>query len=143
MYERHEEHRSWAREQMSEANLGQSVSTAVERLLEVWWTQNHTELTRKATIESFEKLAQGHALVVEPEQNEVWEALRPGNVYVRDRVRVKFDAYLNEAGRHHNNRRGVVVAVRNGDVIVRYDDGKQPPFEGVHHSPHKLEKRVR
>lgn len=143
MYEKHEDRRTWAREQMKEANLGQSVTTAVERLLNVWWTQNHTADTAALTLESFNRLAQGFALVPEVEDNEIWMAARPGTLYVRDEVRVKFDAYRGEVGQFHNRRRGRIVAVRNGDIIVKYEDGKQPPFDGARHSPHALEKRVR
>jgi hypothetical protein len=128
---------------MSEAAYPQSVTTAVERLLEVWYTQNHTPQTLQLTLDGFTKLAQGHALVAPADNNEQWVPLKPGNVVIRDLVRVKFDAYSGEAGQHHNNRRGRVVAIRHGDIIVKYDDGKQPPGDGVHHSPHALEKRIR
>lgn len=141
MYEPHQERREWARAQMSEANYPQDVTTAVERLLEVWYTQRHTAQTQELTLDGFTKLARGHAIVME-QPDEKWVPLKPGNVVVRDYVRVKFDAYAGEVGAHHNNRRGRVVGIRHGDIIVRYDDGKQPPGDGVHHSPHALEKRI-
>jgi hypothetical protein len=143
MYEPNSERRDWARAQMTEANYPQEVKTAVERLLEVWYTQRHSGQTHDLTLDAFNKLAQGHAIVVADSGDETWVQLKPGNVVIRDQVRVKFDAYSGEVGTHHNNRRGRVVAIRHGDIIVRYDDGKQPPGDGVHHSPYALEKRVR
>lgn len=143
MYEPHSERKEWARTQMTEARYPQEVQTAVERLLEVWYTQRHNNQTQELTLEGFAKLAQGHALIPVTEENETWVQLKPGNVVIRDVVRVRHDAYAGEVGQHHNGRRGRVVAIRHGDIIVRYEDGKQPPGDGVHHSPHALEKRVR
>ena len=42
----------------------------------------------------------------------------------------------------HNGRRGVVVGVRYGDVIVKMTDGKEPALEGAHYPPQKLEKLI-
>lgn len=142
MFEPNKERRDWARAQMTEARIPQPVTTAVERLLEVWYTQNHTEQTRDLTIGTFEQLARGFALVQTP-GDELWIAAKPGGLVIRDRVRVKADAYAGDPGRMHNGRLGVIVGIRHGDIIVKYDDGKHPPFDGVHHSPHALEKRVR
>ena len=142
MFEEDSERRDWARAQMSEAGYPQEVCTAVERLLDVWWTQRHSPQTATLTLDTFHKLAQGFAVVPE-KPDEAWQSVKPGNVVVRDEVRVKFDAYRGEVGQSHNNRRGYVVAIRHGDIIVRYDDGKQPPGDGVHHSPYALEKRLR
>lgn len=134
----------WARQQLTDAGYPQQIKTAIERLLEVWWTQNHTHQTRQLTLEAFDKLAQGQALIPEVEGDEVWEPVKPGSIYVRDTIRVRFDAYNDElTGRNHNGRRGVVVAIRSGDVIVNYTDGRMPEGKGVHHSPHSLEKLVK
>lgn len=143
MYEPDSEHRDWARAQMTEARYPQEVQTAVERLLDVWWTQRHSTQTRDLTLDGFTKLAQGHALATPEEENETWVQLKPGNVVIRDAVRVKHNAYAGQVGEQHNGRRGRVVAIRNGDIIVRYEDGKQPPGDGVHHSPYALEKRTK
>lgn len=133
----------WAMRQLQEAQYPQPVITAVERLLEVWWTQNHTHQTGTLTLEAFTKLSQGQALIPENDKDETWEPVKPGSIYVRDTIRVRFDAYDDElTGRNHNGRRGVVVAIRSGDVIVNYSDGRMPEGKGVHHSPHMLEKRV-
>jgi hypothetical protein len=143
MYEPDSDRRDWARAQMTEANYPQDVRTAVERLLDVWWTQRHTPDTGPLTLDAFNKLAQGFAIVTKKDENETWVAVKPGNIVIRDLVRVKFDAYRGEVGQHHNDRRGRVVGIRHGDVIVKYDDGKLPSSDGVHHSPFVLEKRVR
>lgn len=143
MHEPYEEQRKWARSQMTAADYPAPIQLAVERLLDVWWTQNHTDKTRDATLTLFEKLARNQSIIAPHDVDELWAALKPGNVVVRDQVRVKADAYRDEAGRLHNGRRGVVIAIRHGDIIIKYDDGKHPPFDGVHHSPHSLEKRVR
>jgi hypothetical protein len=73
----------------------------------------------------------------------MWIPLQPGQVTVADVVRVKADAFSDKLGPIHNGRKGTVVAVRYGDIIVNSTDGKTPELKGVHYSPYKLEKRVR
>lgn len=132
----------WAREQMNDLNVDQATRTAVERLLEVWWTQNHSDRSRDLTLSTFDHLARGESLV--KETDEVWEPVKPGSIAVRDEVRVRSDAYSDQpTGRAHNGRRGVVVAIRSGDVIIRYTDGRTPEGNGVHHSPHALERLLK
>lgn len=132
----------WAHQQMNDVGYPQQIKTAIERLLDVWWTQNHSDQSRTLTLEGFVKLAQGQSLVVESD-DEVWDPVKPGQIHVRDEIRVRADAYSDQpTGRAHNGRRGVVVAIRNGDVIVNYTDGRTPPGQGVHHSPHALERRI-
>jgi hypothetical protein len=134
----------WAREQMSALKYEERMMTRVAQLLEVWWTQYHDNQSRDLTLETFGKLARGQALVVQSDVNEAWEPVKPGDIYVRNEIRVRFDAYTDEpTGRAHNGRRGVVVAIRNGDIIVNYTDGRMPEGQGVHHSPHSLERLVR
>lgn len=142
MYEPNEEHRDWARSQMTEANYPQAIKTAVERLLEVWWRQNHTPETEETTLNVFDILARGHALVAPVAENERWVEAKLGRIGPRDYVRVKANAYRDEVGMVHNLRRGRVIGIRYGDIIVKYEDGKHPPFDAVHHSPHSLEIRV-
>lgn len=132
----------WAHQQMDDVGLPQDIQTAINRLLDVWWTQNHSDRSRELTLDAFVKLAQGWSLVVGSD-DEVWELVKPGGIYVRDEIRVRGDAYSDQVtGRAHNGRRGVVVAIRNGDVIVNYTDGRTPPGQGVHHSPQALERRI-
>ena len=47
-----------------------------------------------------------------------------------------------EQGKAYNGRRGRVVGVRYGDVIVKTDDGKTPVLDGIHFKPENLEKLV-
>lgn len=135
---------TWYVEQMREAGVAQQVQTSVLRLLEVWDTMNHTNVSRDETLDVFGKLARGHALVEQPMTvEEVWEPARPGALVMGDRVRVFLNAYDGEAGLVHNGRRGLIVAIRYGDIVVRYDDEHEPKIDGARHSPHMLEKRVR
>lgn len=143
MYEPNEDQRKWARTQLDEASYPKPTSDAVISLLDVWWRQAHSEESRELTLDAFQKLARGFALAIASDPDEVWEQAKPGFISRGDQVRVRADAYRGPAGQAHNGRRGRVVGVRRGDVIVKYEDGKYPPNDGVHHSPHSLEKRIR
>jgi hypothetical protein len=118
-----------------------SVKTSVLRLLDTWWTLGRNPAEHGSILQAFTRLVSGHALA-EPEDPAKWEDARPGAVTTRMEVRVKDDAYSGEAGPLHNGRRGVVVAIRYGDVIVDYRDGRQPAMKGVHHSPNSLQRRI-
>ena len=48
----------------------------------------------------------------------------------------------NPKGKIHNGRRGKIVSIRYGDIIVKTTDGKEPMMEGFHYTPQQLEKRV-
>jgi PHP family Zn ribbon phosphoesterase len=74
--------------------------------------------------------------------NEIWEPGMPGFIRVGDEVRVLANAFEGELGQLHNGRRGRVVAVRSGDVIVKTTDGREPVLDGSHYSPYKVEKLV-
>jgi hypothetical protein len=140
VYEPNGDQRGWALGQMDDARLPQPIKTAVIRLLDVWWTQNHTKQTFDLTLTTFDALARGHALAPKGGHDERWAVVKPGGIVRGEQVRVRFDAYSGPAGEAHNGRRGRVVALRQGDVIVKYDDKRQPPGDGVHHSPFVLEK---
>lgn len=134
----------WENEQMAEARLDKATAAAVRRVLEAWWAGTGSQgIKVDVAVDSFVKLARGEALVPKVDETAVWDQLKPGRVHVRDDVRVRLGAYEGDAGRAHNGRWGRVVAVRYGDVVVRYEDGRQPVFEAVHHSPDKLERRVK
>jgi len=142
VFEPNDDKRKWAHSQMEEAKVAQPIETAVLRLLEVWWTQNHTNESRTLTLDTFNRLARGWTLVLADPVEERWVQAKPGMIVRSNIVRVKSDAYQGDAGEVHNGRRGRVVAIRYGDIIVKYEDGKHPAFEGVHHSPHVLEKLI-
>jgi len=130
----------WENAQMKEARLPHDARAATRRLLNAWAAVTVPSGQVETALEAFSTLVRGKALVVPDRSDERWEIARPGRIHARDTVRVKRDAYSDDAGRAHNGRRGRVVGVRYGDIIVCYEDGRQPPFEAVHHPPTKLEK---
>jgi len=132
----------WAREQFVAGKVRVVVGKAVLELLDTWKTLDLKEEHAKSAVEVFSKLALNHSLIETP-KNEVWAPAQPGFINVGDEVRVLNDAFSDKTGQMHNGRRGTVVAVRHGDVIVRSNDNKTPFLDGVHYSPYKLEKRMR
>lgn len=136
----------WAREQLERSGLEGDYAQLVEDLLDEYWTvsigHNFSARDAQEILNAFTSLAQGHVLV--PDEPEgVWVQAKPGNLVVRDTVRVRLDAYEGAAGLAHNGRVGVITAIRYGDVYVRYTDDKTEYRGLIHHSPHSLEKRVR
>lgn len=135
----------WVRKQLEEAKVKIGSGNAVMKLLQTWESMEKLSPNiAKETIEVFSKLALNKA-AVEPkvDPNEVWIPLQPGQITVGDEVRVLADAFSDSTGVLHNGRRGKVIAVRYGDVIVNSTDGKSPELKGVHYSPYKLEKKVK
>lgn len=137
--------KQWVLEQLEAAKVKVGSGKAILKLLEAW--DEIPELSDNMVEEIltvFPKLAKRHALKVEENEDDyVWIPLQPGQVAVADVIRVKADAYSDKLGPIHNGRRGVVVAVRYGDIIVNSTDNKYPELKGVHYSPYKLEKRIR
>ena len=137
--------REWVIEQLEAAKVKVGSGKAILKLLEAWaeipkLSENMTE----EVLNVFPKLARGHVLKVEENENDyIWSDLQPGQITVGDVVRVKADAFDGNLGAMHNGRRGKVVAVRYGDVIFRSTDDRDPVLDGVHYSPYKLEKRYR
>lgn len=132
----------WVKQQLQAARVRKPVGDATIKLVELFDSFDLTDEFKVQTIDLFTKLAMGHAFVKE-NKNEVWVPVRPGDIKVTEEVRVKADAFDGRLGTVHNGRRGVVVGVRYGDVIVKTTDGKNPVLEGAHYSPHMLEKLVR
>ena len=82
----------------------------------------------------------GYVLVKENEK-ERWIKAQIGQIKVADVVRIPFDAFDDSTGKSNlNGRRGRIVAVRSGDIIIKTDDGKLPVLDGVHIRPEFLEK---
>lgn len=135
----------WVSQQMAEAKVKVGSGKAVMRLLETW--SSIPDISPKLAQEAiavFSKLALGTIITSDNENvDEVWVPVQPGQVKVADEVRVLADAFSDSTGVLHNGRRGVVTAVRYGDVIFKSTDGKKPQLDGVHYSPYKLEKRVK
>lgn len=135
----------WIREQLEAAKVKVGSGKAILKLLETW--EELPKLSPALVDEItnvFPKLVKGQPLTVEEQEDDYfWIDVQPGNIKVGEVVRVKIDAFAEKLGTIHNGRRGVVVGVRYGDVIVNDTDGKNPPLKGVHYSPYKLEKRVK
>lgn len=138
--------RKWEQDQLVQSDTPEHVKIFVNSLLDVYWshvTAKPTTLEDKVKVLSiFSSLAQGHALVVD-DPDAVWVPARRGALVVRDRVRVRADAYDGRDGVFHNSREGVIVAIRSGNIHVRYSDDLEPSFGFVKHEPHALEKRIR
>jgi hypothetical protein len=135
----------WVKEQLAAAKVKVGSGKAILKLLAAW--EEIPKLSPAMTEEVmtiFPQLAKGFSLHEEEVETDfIWRDLQPGQITVGDVVRVKLDAFEDNLGPIHNGRRGVVVAVRYGDVIINDTDGKQPVLKGVHYSPYKLEKRYR
>lgn len=135
----------WVKEQLEAAKVKVGSGKAILKLLEAWdkIPTLSPGMTEEA-LEVFVLLAKGHLIKQEESEDDyVWVDLQPGQITVGDTVRVKSDAFADKLGTIHNGRRGVVVGVRYGDVIFKSTDNKQPPLDGIHYSPYKLEKRYR
>jgi hypothetical protein len=131
----------WVKEQLQAAKVRKVVGDTTMQLIELIDTVEMSDDHREQTIEMFAKLARGHAHI-KVNKKEVWVPARPGDIRVADEVRVRADAFTGGAGASHNGRRGIVVGVRYGDVIVKTTDGKEPVLDGAHYSPHALEKLI-
>lgn len=134
----------WARQQMQEAKVKVGPGKAVLKLLETWAGVGElSPALAKEAVEVFSKLALNNVLVVATNVDEIWVPAQPGQLTVGDEVRVLADAFEDQSGTIHNGRRGIIAAIRYGDVIFKSTDGKEPLLDGVHYSPYKLEKRIR
>ena len=131
----------WVKTQLQAAKVRKPVGDATIALIELFDSFTLTDEQRAKSMEMFSLLGLGHAYV-KTNKNELWMPVRPGDIKTADEVRVRADAYEGETGTVHNGRRGVVVGVRYGDVIIRSTDGKSPALEGAHYPPQMLEKLV-
>jgi hypothetical protein len=133
----------WVRQQMQDEKVKIGTGNALLALLETWNSQELSDKQVKEVIEYFSKLATGVNIYEDKTVDEVWIPAMPGQLTVGDEVRVLSNAFADKAGVMHNGRRGVIIAIRYGDIIFKSTDGKTPALEGVHYSPYKLEKRVK
>lgn len=132
---------NWAKSQLEQEKVTPETGIAVIKLLEFWTTLEHSEQANVKVLDVFSRLAQSIALI-DDNKNEIWESARPGFLKVGDEVRVKADAFEGELGQMHNGRRGRIVGVRYGDIIIKTTDGKEPILDGSHYSPFNLDKLV-
>jgi hypothetical protein len=131
----------WVKSQIQAAKVRKPVGNAILKIVEAVDSLEIPHEQKKQALEIAARVALGHALVEESAE-EVWTPVRPGSIKISDQVRVKFDAFQGQLGTLHNGRRGVVVAVRYGDVIIKSNDGKKPDLDGTHYPPTALEKLV-
>jgi hypothetical protein len=69
-----------------------------------------------------------------------WRPARIGQIRAGDKVRVLRDAFDSaDLGRVHNGRVCEVLEVKDGDVICRSTDGRNPVLNGAHYAPYLLE----
>lgn len=144
---------SWVDAQTRKLGIDQDDSrkTVLAALLETWWDLEVPDGQQAQILGLFSELAQARAIDPELFQDKQaeeaprfrWVQVRPGQIVMRDYVRVRVDAYSGSAGQYHNGRSGPIVAVRNGDIHVMYDDDpNNKPQMAVRHPPHCLEKRI-
>ena len=139
---------NWVKQQLTENKTKRVVGDTVIKLLNTWTEVKGTDpdpekdqANLSQVIELFSKIALGHAIVKE-NKNENWIPAQAGSLVVADDVRVKWNAFDGEKGMIHNGRRGKIVSIRYGDIIMKTTDGKEPMLEGYHYTPQQLEKRV-
>lgn len=136
--------KKWAIQQLSDSNTPVNVGGIVLEMLEYWnSTKTNNMDTQKKVIETFSKLALGIPVHIPKEEDEVWIPARPGAIKVGDEVLVLPNAYEGELAVIHNGRRGRVVAIRYGDIIVNSTDNKEPALVGTHYPPSLLQKLVK
>ena len=134
----------WVRQQLQAVQAKVGSGNAVLKLLQVWAEENKlSPKLAKEAVDMFSKLALNIPLVEDKAPDEVWVPAQPGQLTVGDEVRVLSDAFTDATGATHNGRRGKIIAIRYGDIIVNSTDGKTPELNGAHYSPYKLEKRVK
>ena len=135
---------AWVFQQLTDKKATKAAGDAAIELLKSFEKIKGLEENQvKEVVELFSKLAVGTPLVLPLEENEVWVLARPGAIKVGDTMMVLPDAYENpELAPIHNGRRGRVVRISYGDIILKYTDGKEPSVDGAHHSPHMLQKLV-
>lgn len=136
---------NWVKEQLTQNKTKRAVGDSVLRMLAVWDEVKEKNESLKTIdpneiVNIFSKLAMGHALVQE-NKNEKWVKAQIGQIKVADTVRISFNAFDESTGKSSlNGRRGRIVAVRSGDIIIKTDDGKSPVLDGLHIRPEALEK---
>lgn len=132
----------WVADQLTQKKTRKVAGDAVMSLLKAWESLRLSDTEAKETAEAFSKLAMGVPIVDQAKPEEVWVEARPGAIKVGDEIMVKPDAFVGDHGVMHNGRRGRIVAIRYGDIIVNSIDGIEPELRGTHYSPSHLLKLV-
>jgi hypothetical protein len=137
--------KDWVINQLLSVTTPPKTGDAIVHLLKAW-SEIDEKLpvdVQKDAVAKFSKLALGHPLIDSVNENEKLIPAMAGRLKVGDEVIVRFDAFDGELGQMHNGRRGRVVAVRYGDIIVNSIDGVEPELNGSHYSPSHLLKVVK
>lgn len=136
--------KDWVVNQLVSNNIEQKLGNSIVALLKTW-TELEIDSPEKQqkVVDIFSKLSLGRPLVEQKKEDENWIVARPGAIKVGDEIMVRSDAYTGELGTIHNGRRGRVVAVRYGDIIINSTDGLEPELKGTHHNPIHLMKLVK
>lgn len=132
----------WVKAQMTAARIRRGPGDAVLQLLELWETFGLEDALAKEAIQTFASVALGHALVPE-NKDEVWVPAQAGQLKVADQVRIKSDAFQGTTGTKFNGRRGTIVAIRTGRIVVKSTDGLSPELDGEHFRAEQLELRIK
>lgn len=134
----------WVKEQLTRNKTKKYVGDAVLSLLGSW---SDVKLPPKSdssneVLDIFYKLAKGHALIKD-EKNETWVQVFTGSIKIADVVRIKYNAFDEKSGKNElNGRRGVIVGLRSGDIIIKTNDDILPVLDGAHVKPEFLEKLI-
>ena len=84
--------------------------------------------------------AKPYVAPADPVNEHRWREARIGQIRPGDKVRVMRDAYEGEdIGRIHNGRVCEVLEVKDGDVICRSIDDREPVLNGARYAPYKLQ----
>jgi len=129
----------WINQQFTAAKIRIGTGRAVLKLLKTWEEIDATPEQAKDIFEILSKVAQGHALV-QNAQDEVWIQARAGQLKVGESIRVRGDAFIGDKGVAFNGKVGSIGAIRSGDIIFGSPDNS---INGTHFRPEDLEKRIR
>ncbi len=134
----------WVKEQLTQNKTRKMTGDAVLELLSAWKKIKKPPKTdiSEEVVELFSKLALGYALVKE-DKNETWVQAQAGDIKIADTIRIKFNAFSETSGKYHlNGRKGKIVGLRYGDIIIKTDDEKVPIVDGLHLRPENVEKKI-
>jgi hypothetical protein len=132
----------WVKAQLTAARIRRGSGDAVLQLLELWETMDIDSELSKEAIETFSQLALGYSLIPE-DKDEVWVPAMAGQISVGQQVRVKSNAFQGGHGIKLNGRRGNIVAIRTGRIVVKSTDGIAPELDGEHFRAEQLDVRVK
>lgn len=135
---------NWIKEQLTRNKTKKYVGDAVLSLLEVWGTLKSPPKVDMSVevLDIFSKLAKGYS-IVQDDKEEIWVQALAGDIKIADIVRVKYNAFDENSGKNTlNGRRGVIVGLRYGDIVIKTNDGVLPVLDGVHIKAVDLEKLI-